>query len=150
MNPLRPVLLVEDNSDDQTLTLRALARHKLQNPVLLASGGHDALDCLAARGRHTGTPLPALVLLDLRLPDLDGLEVLRRIRATPATAQLPVVVLTTSRETADIDAAYRCGANSYLHKPMDFARFISTVAEAARYWTQLNLAAHAPPLSAGT
>lgn len=145
MNPLRPVLLVEDNCDDQTLTLRALARHKLPNPVLLASGGQDALDCLAARGRHSGTPLPALVLLDLRLPDLDGLEVLRRIRAEPATAQLPVVVLTTSREASDIEAAYRYGANSYLHKPMDFARFVSTVAEATRYWTQLNLPTHQAP-----
>jgi two-component system response regulator len=141
MAPERPILLVEDNPDDEALTLRAFAKNRISNPVVVARDGVEALERLFGRdGRSGGTePItPAVILLDLKLPRIDGLEVLRRIRADQRTALLPVVVLTTSRETQDILEAYRLGANSYIRKPVDFERFIEVIGQLGVYWLSLN------------
>lgn len=143
----RPILLVEDNPDDEALTLRAFNKNRIANQVVVARDGVEALDYLFASGRHAGrdtSTQPALVLLDLKLPRIDGLEVLRRIRHDARTAVLPVVVLTTSREQQDIHEAYRLGANSYIRKPVDFERFIYTVGQLGLYWLSLNEPADAP------
>lgn len=144
----RPILLVEDNPDDEALTLRAFARNRIENPVIVARDGLDAVNYLFASGRHAGRDtsiMPAVILLDLKLPRIDGLEVLRRIRADSRTAMLPVVILTTSRERQDIQEAYRLGANSYIRKPVDFERFLHTVGLLGQYWLGVNeLAANAP------
>lgn len=137
----RPILLVEDNPDDEALTLRAFTKNRIVNPVVVARDGVEAIDYLFGTGAHQGRDLgqmPAVVLLDLKLPRIDGLEVLRRIRADARTALLPVVVLTTSREQQDIHDAYRLGANSYIRKPVDFERFIHTVGQLGMYWLSLN------------
>lgn len=137
----RPILLVEDNPDDEALTLRAFTKNRITNPVVVARDGVEALDYLFATGRHAGrdpAQTPAVVLLDLKLPRIDGLEVLRRIRAEARTRLLPVVVLTTSREQQDIHDAYSLGANSYIRKPVDFERFIQTVGQLGMYWLSLN------------
>jgi two-component system response regulator len=137
----RPILLVEDNPDDEALTLRAFSKNKIPNPVVVARDGVEAIDYLFGSGTHAGRDLsvmPALILLDLKLPRIDGLEVLRRIRADERTALLPVVVLTTSRELQDIQEAYRLGANSYIRKPVDFERFIHAVGQLGLYWLSLN------------
>jgi len=142
----RPILLVEDNPDDEALTLRALSKNRIANEVVIARDGIDALDYLFGTGKHMDrdtTQLPAVVFLDLKLPRLDGLEVLRRIRADERTALLPVVVLTTSRETQDIQEAYHVGANSYIRKPVDFERFLATVGQLGQYWLSLNELAEA-------
>lgn len=136
-----PILLVEDNPDDEALTLRALGKNGISNTVIVAHDGVEALDYLFGTGSHVGrdlTIMPAVVLLDLKLPRIDGLEVLRRIRADERTALLPVVVLTTSRETLDIQQAYHLGANSYIRKPVDFERFLQTIELIGRYWLTLN------------
>ncbi|THF55878.1 response regulator [Pseudothauera rhizosphaerae] len=143
----RPILLVEDNPDDEALTLRAFSKNRIVNPVVVARDGVEAIDYLFATGSHAGrdvSVMPAVILLDLKLPRIDGLEVLRRIRADERTALLPVVVLTTSREIQDIREAYRLGANSYIRKPVDFERFIQTVSQLGVYWLSLNEAADAP------
>ncbi|NMG35188.1 response regulator [Azoarcus sp. TTM-91] len=137
----RPILLVEDNPDDEALTLRAFGKNRIANPVVVARDGVEAIDYLFGTGEHEGRDLtvtPAVVLLDLKLPRIDGLEVLRRIRADERTALLPVVVLTTSRELQDIQEAYRLGANSYIRKPVDFERFIQAVGQLGVYWLSLN------------
>ncbi|MDO9597904.1 MAG: response regulator [Azoarcus sp.] len=137
----RPILLIEDNPDDEALTLRAFGKNQIGNPVVVARDGVEAIDYLAGTGSHAGRDLstmPVLILLDLKLPRIDGLEVLRRIRAGEHTAMLPVVVLTTSRETQDIEQAYRLGANSYIRKPVDYERFIQAVGQIAVYWLTLN------------
>lgn len=137
----RPILLVEDNPDDEALTLRAFAKNKIRNPVVVARDGVEAIEYLLGPGPHAGRDkpeMPALVLLDLKLPRMDGLEVLRRVRADEHTALLPVVVLTTSRETQDIQEAYRLGANSYIRKPVNFDAFIKTVEQIGAYWLSLN------------
>lgn len=137
----RPILLIEDNPDDEALTLRAFSKNQIGNPVVVARDGVEAIDYLAGTGSHAGRDLstmPVLILLDLKLPRIDGLEVLRRIRAGEHTAMLPVVVLTTSRETQDIEQAYRLGANSYIRKPVDYERFIQAVGQIAVYWLTLN------------
>ena len=135
------ILLVEDNPDDEALTLRAFARNHIRNRVIVARDGVEALNYLFGTdgepGRD-GADLPALVLLDLKLPRVDGLEVLRRIRANAATALLPVVILTTSREQQDIYEGYSLGANSYIRKPVDFERFIQAVGHVGLYWLGLN------------
>lgn len=144
----RPILLVEDNPDDEALTLRAFSKNKIANPVVVARDGVEALDYLFGTGNHAGrdtTIMPAVVLLDLKLPRIDGLEVLRRIRAHERTALLPVVVLTTSKEQQDILEAYRLGANSYIRKPVDFERFIQAVGLLGVYWLSLNEPSEAPP-----
>lgn len=137
----RPILLVEDNPDDEALTLRAFSKNKITNPIVVARDGVEAIDYLFCTGIHDkrdATVMPAVVLLDLKLPRIDGLEVLRRIRADERTALLPVVVLTTSRELQDIQEAYRLGANSYIRKPVDFERFLYAVGQLGLYWLSLN------------
>jgi len=137
----RPILLVEDNPDDEALTLRAFSKNKISNPVVVARDGVEAIDYLFGTGTHEGRDtalMPALILLDLKLPRIDGLEVLRRIRADGHASLLPVVVLTTSRESQDIHEAYRLGANSYIRKPIDFERFIEAVGRIGVYWLSLN------------
>jgi len=144
----RSILLVEDNPDDAELTLRALQRHTVVEKVVVAHDGVEALDYLLAQGSHAGRDpqaFPRLVLLDLKLPRLDGLELLRRLRAEPRTSALPVVVLTSSKEDKDIAECYRCGANSYIRKPVDFERFIDAVRQVEQYWLSLNEAPPAPP-----
>lgn len=137
----RPILLVEDNPDDEALTLRAFAKNKIANPVIVARDGVEALDYLFGTGAHAGSKLatkPSVVLLDLKLPRIDGLEVLRRIRAEKQTRLLPVVILTTSKEQQDIYEAYSLGANSYIRKPVDFEKFIHAVGQLGLYWLSLN------------
>jgi two-component system response regulator len=137
----RPLLLVEDNADDEALTLRALGRNRIDLPVVIARDGVEALDWLFATGLHAGRDIgiqPALVLMDLKLPRIDGLEVLRQIRTHGPTRLLPVVVLTTSREPRDISAAYAAGANSYIRKPVDFDKFTEALGLIGRYWLALN------------
>jgi len=137
------ILLVEDNPDDVELTLRALKKNNIANEVVVAHDGEEALAYLTATGRYeghtlTGTSLPQLVLLDLKLPKLGGLEVLRAMRADPRTQLLPVVVLTSSSEEPDIIASYDLGANSYIRKPVDFNQFMEAVRELGLYWLVLN------------
>jgi two-component system, response regulator len=135
------ILLVEDNPDDEALTLRALKKNNIKNEVIIARDGAEALDYLFAsgpyQGRDTGV-LPQVVLLDLKLPKLDGLEVLRRVRADKRTKLLPVVLLTSSNEDQDRIAGYDLGANSYVRKPVDFTQFIDAVRQLGLYWLILN------------
>jgi CheY-like chemotaxis protein len=141
MKSERPILLVEDNPDDEALTLRAFSKNRITNEVVVARDGVEALDYLFATGPHAGrdtNDLPAVVLLDLKLPRIDGLEVLRRIRADQRTHLLPVVILTTSKEQQDIFDGYRLGANSYIRKPVDFEKFIQAVGQLGLYWLVLN------------
>jgi two-component system response regulator len=139
------ILLVEDNADDVKLALRALKMHRVTNPVVVARDGVEALDYLMGPGSGTPEkPLPALVLLDLKLPLVNGLETLQRIRAEELTRWLPVVVLTTSSEESDMQASYRLGANSYLRKPIDYDTFTEVVGKVVAYWLQLNVIPHQP------
>jgi two-component system response regulator len=134
---LPPVLLIEDNQDDVELTRLAFAEAGIAHPLVVAADGALALDWLHARGVHAGrdrTEMPALVLLDLNLPKIDGREVMQAIRADPATRHLPVVALSSSGEPADIDSSFASGADSYLQKPVDFARFIEDVRRLRRQW----------------
>jgi len=135
------ILLVEDSADDVTLTLRAFKRSHLMNPIVVARDGIEALDFLFARGAHAdraGAPLPTLVILDLKLPKLDGLGVLKAIRADPATQFLPVVILTSSKEEQDLISGYALGANSYVRKPVDFVEFLEAVKVLGIFWLMLN------------
>ncbi|MGH7443256.1 MAG: response regulator [Longimicrobiales bacterium] len=133
--PSNCILLVEDNPDDQELTLRALRKNNIANEVLVAHDGVEALDMLI--GPEAGA-LPQLVLLDLKLPRMDGLEVLSRLRAHPRTRLLPIVILTSSDEDSDLISGYSLGANSYVRKPVDFARFTEAVRQLGLYWLVLN------------
>ena len=135
------ILLVEDNPDDEALTRRALAKNKIVNPLIVARDGVEALDFLHGRGPHSGRPGegdPALVLLDLNLPKLDGHAVLRELRAHPRTAMTPVVILSTSVHEGDIVRAYQLGCNSYLRKPVDFKEFTHAIQRLCHYWLKLN------------
>jgi two-component system, response regulator len=135
------LLLVEDNPDDEALTLRALKRNNILNEVVVARDGVEALDYLFGTGAYSGRDLsapPPLVLLDLKLPKVDGLEVLRRMRADPRTRCLPVVMLTTSNEERDLRDAYDLGVNSFIRKPVDFAQFMAAVGQLGLYWLVLN------------
>ena len=134
------VLLVEDNQDDELLTIRAFKKNNLRNDIVVARDGVEALDYLFCEGAHTGRQLvlPEVVLLDLKLPRLDGLDVLRRIRADARTALLPVVVLTSSKQEEDLIQSYQLGANSYFVKPVDFETFLLAIAHLSIYWLQLN------------
>jgi two-component system response regulator len=137
----RVILLVEDNPDDEALTIRALSRNNIKNRVAVARDGVEALDWLFARGEHERRDtrdMPALVLLDLKLPKIDGLEVLRQLRADPRTRLTPVVILTSSREEQDMVSGYSLGANSYIQKPVDFAQFVEAVRQLGLYWLVLN------------
>jgi two-component system response regulator len=135
------ILLVEDNSDDEELTLRALRRNNILNQVVVVRDGPEALDYLHATGRFAGRDprmVPQVVLLDLKLPKLNGHEVLRRIRSQDRTKFLPVVVLTSSSEEEDMVRAYSQGANSYVRKPVDFTQFMDAVRQLGLYWLLLN------------
>ncbi|MBI2859386.1 MAG: response regulator [Chloroflexi bacterium] len=136
------ILLVEDNSSDAELALRALKKHNLANNVQWVKDGADAIDFLFASGKYASRNAedrPRLVLLDLKLPKVDGLEVLQKIRQDPRTKTIPVVVLTSSREERDIVDSYRLGVNSYIVKPVDFDKFIKTVADLGYYWVLVNV-----------
>jgi len=135
------ILLVEDNDDDIALTLRALEKNNLQNEVTIARDGQEALDILFGLGEHanrTGAALPEVVLLDLKLPRVDGLEVLRRLRANEQTKLLPVVVLTSSTQERDVVQSYELGANSYVQKPVNFGDFLEATRQLGMYWLVLN------------
>jgi two-component system response regulator len=135
------VLLVEDSQRDEELILRALHKHNIRNEVVVMRDGAEALDYLFATGPHAGrnkTEQPTVVLLDLKLPKIDGLEVLRRIRADERTKLLPVVVLTSSKEDKDRVAGYASGANSFVRKPIEFAEFSDAIGQVGLYWLLLN------------
>lgn len=132
--PAQLIVLVEDNPDDQTLTLRALKKQNLANEIVVLNDGVEALAFLLDPEK----PLPHLLLLDLKLPKLDGLQLLRRLRSEPRTQLLPVVVLTSSDEDRDVIEGYRLGANSYIRKPVDFNQFTEAVRQLGLYWLVLN------------
>lgn len=137
----KTILLVEDNPDDEALTLHALENNKIGNKVFVARNGQEALDYVFCTGSHAGRDvedLPAVVLLDLKLPKIDGLEVLRRIRADDRTRLLPVVLLTSSNEEEDRLKGYSLGANSYVRKPVDFDAFMHAAGQLGMYWLLLN------------
>ncbi|HWR42925.1 response regulator [Sporomusa sp.] len=133
----RIILLVEDNPDDEALTLRALKKNNIMNQVVIAHDGAEALDYLLGPNSDTN-PVPQVILLDLKLPKIDGLEVLRRLRADERTRLLPVIILTSSREEQDLLNSYHLGANSYIRKPVDFNQFIAAVQQLGLYWLVLN------------
>jgi two-component system response regulator len=134
-----PILLVEDTEDDIELTRRALKKNRLTNPLIVARDGQQALDYLLGDGE-----LPAIILLDLQLPKIGGLEVLRRLKAEPRTRLIPIIILTSSREERDVVEGYSNGANSYIRKPVDFSQFTEAVRQLGLYWLILN----EPPLRA--
>lgn len=136
------ILLVEDNPDDEALTLRALRKNNILNQVVVARDGVEALDYLFGTGSFAGRDIenqPQVVLLDLKLPKLDGLEVLQRIRSDPRTHLQPVVILTTSNEDRDIVSSYQLGANSFIIKPVDFQQFMEAIRQVGLYWLVLNV-----------
>jgi two-component system, response regulator len=140
------ILLVEDNPDDELLALRALRKQDLPSTVVVVRDGQEALDYLFARGEYAGRDAcatPSLILLDLKLPKIDGLEVLRRLRADAATRRVPVVILTSSDETCDILESYDLHANSFIRKPVDFTQFLRAMRQLGDYWLLLNIS---PPI----
>lgn len=135
------ILIVEDNPDDLEMTLRALRKAKLANRIEVARDGAEALDYLFAQGPHAARRVengPRFILLDLKLPKIDGLEVLRRVKGDPRTKKIPVVVLTSSKEQPDVLDCYHLGVNSYIVKPVNFENFVSCVADLGMYWLLLN------------
>lgn len=137
----RTILLVEDNPSDADLTRRAFEKGRIANDLVVAEDGQEALDYLLGEGRFDGRgadELPALMLLDLKLPKVPGLEVLRRIRADERTRRLPVVILTTSSEEKDVAAGYDLGVNSYIRKPVDFVQFLAAMERIGAYWLVVN------------
>jgi two-component system response regulator len=137
----RTILIVEDNADDEEFTLRALGRANVGNAIVVTRDGREALDYLFAEGAFAGRDLstmPAVILLDLKLPKISGLEVLRRVRAENSTRLIPVVVLTSSSEDEDMVNSYHFGANSYVRKPVEFASFANAVARLGVYWMLVN------------
>ena len=142
MGAKKAILLVEDNLDDEELTLRALKKNNILNEVVVARDGAEALDYIFATGAHEGRDEkvePSVILLDLKLPKVDGLEVLKRIRASEVTRHIPVVVLTSSDEEIDIMKSYDLGCNSYVRKPVDFAEFVTAIQKLGVYWLLLNV-----------
>lgn len=135
------ILLVEDNPDDEALTLHALQKNNISNKVIVARNGADALDYMMGTGPYAGKeppPLPTVVLLDLKLPKIDGLEVLRRIRENERTKVQPVVILTSSKEQEDLINGYRYGCNAYVRKPVDFDEFLQAANQLGLFWLLLN------------
>ena len=131
------ILLVEDNDDDVALLKRALKKHGMYNEIMIARNGVQALETLFER-ENKGEPMPSLVILDLKLPKLNGLEVLKAIRANSFTRGLPIIILTTSTEQEDIIESYNLGANSYIRKPVEFDRFLEAVGQLGLYWMTMN------------
>ena len=147
MNGLKTILLVEDNPNDVELTLEALADYRLANEVVVLNDGEEALDYLYRRGRFEAVPvLPAVVLLDLKMPKVDGLTVLRTIKADPALKTIPIVMLTSSREERDLVESYELGVNAYVVKPVDFAQFVEAVKKLGYFWAVLNEPAAVRPV----
>jgi len=145
----KTILLVEDNPDDVALTVRAFQKNNVANRIVVAADGVEALDYLFATGLHAGrdvNEVPAMILLDLKLPKIDGLEVLRRLRADERTKLLPVVILTSSKEDQDLVKGYALGANSYVRKPVDFNEFLEAARQLGLYWLVLN---EGPPARRG-
>ncbi len=141
MSKNKVILMVEDNPDDEKLTLLALRKNNVANEIVVVRNGVDALDYLFAAGRYTGrdrSQMPAVMLLDIHLPKIDGLEVLRRVREDEQLRRLPVVMLTSSKEEKDIVDSYNLGANSYVRKPVDFDEFSDAVRQLGLYWLILN------------
>ncbi|MGA7936472.1 MAG: response regulator [Kovacikia sp.] len=137
----RSILLVEDNPDDEALAIRALRRSHITNEIVVAHDGVEALDYLFGRGIHAGrdtTVQPTVILLDLKLPRMDGIEVMRHLRANEITRLLPIVILTTSEEEQDVLNSYSLGCNSYIRKPVDFIQFSEAVQQLGMYWLLLN------------
>lgn len=137
---LKPILLVEDNPNDLELALIALSKSQLANQVVVVRDGVEALDYLRRRGEHAGRQggNPAVVLLDLKLPKMDGLEVLKEVRATEALKSLPVVMLTSSKEEQDLVRSYALGVNAYVVKPVDFTEFLRAIADLGIFWAVVN------------
>jgi len=141
MNSNKVILLIEDNPSDVDLTRRALEKARVANDLMVVEDGRDALDYIFGEGAHAGrdvADLPALTLLDLKLPRVPGLEVLRRIRADARTRRMPVVILTSSKEEQDVAAGYDAGVNSYIRKPVDFKQFQQAIEQLGLYWLILN------------
>ena len=148
MTPFKRILLVDDNAKDVELTLAALEEHHLANEVVIASDGLEALDYLYCRGKHVARPAenPVVILLDLKMPKVDGLEVLRTIKSDDRMKTIPIVMLTSSREENDLIESYRLGVNAYVVKPVDFQEFINAVKELGFFWAVIN---EAPPAKIG-
>lgn len=136
LNINHPILLIEDNPVDVDLTLRAFKKQNLTNPIEIARDGEEAINMVAKW--EAGKPIPIVILLDLKLPKFNGLEVLKEIKSHPVFQKIPVVVLTSSSEDSDINTAYKLGANSYIVKPVEFDKFIEVAAQIELYWTVLN------------
>ena len=135
---MKSILLVEDNPDDEELTMLAFRQNNISNDIAIARDGAEALDMLYGPDGEGGTIAPTLILLDLKLPKVDGLEVLRRIKGNPRTATIPVVVVTSSKEQRDLVESYQLGVNSYIVKPVNFERFTAAVRDVGLYWLLLN------------
>ncbi|SHI61618.1 Response regulator receiver domain-containing protein [Tangfeifania diversioriginum] len=135
------ILIVEDNPNDAEMALRALKKNNLTNKVLIVGDGEEALDFVFAKGKFSGreqTHRPKIILLDLKLPKIDGLEVLEAIKSNPKTQAIPVIILTSSKEEKDMVESYRLGVNSYIVKPVDFDKFVDAVRDLGLYWLLLN------------
>jgi len=143
LNDTEPIVLVDDNEDDIVLTRRALERNQIENPLVIARDGAEALELLL--GANGETVKPAMILLDLKLPKVDGLSVLKRLREDTRTSLIPIVVLTSSKQDQDVIAGYALHANSYIHKPVDFDQFSEAIRQIGQYWLHLN---EAPPAAA--
>lgn len=144
----RKILLVEDNPDDEALTLRAFGKNRIANEIVVARDGVEALEWIFAEGRYASrdpSELPAVILLDIKLPKVDGIDVLRRIKSDPKTSPLPVVMLTSSGEQEDLLRSYQLGANSYIRKPVVFEQFVQTVGHLGVYWLLVNEPPPLPP-----